>query len=163
MRARSAGAIPAPNYEFLTAAASRRMKYPTNSPMKCAPGHVPTALLPDIDSLMKVGGEATALVSASCPNRRIGRICLESSSSVWYDSPVHVTSERQPARLMLPPSYESVPFDRGSDNDHRPSQQQDRCRHEGAGGMNLITGTAVAGRSLIEEAATWQSDSVRER
>jgi len=30
--------------------------------------------------------------------------------------------------------------------------------------MNLITGTAVAGRSLIEEgAATWQSDSVRER
>jgi hypothetical protein len=29
--------------------------------------------------------------------------------------------------------------------------------------MNLITGTAVAGRSLIEEAASWQSDSVRER
>ena len=29
--------------------------------------------------------------------------------------------------------------------------------------MNLTTGTAVAGRSLIEEAATGQSDSVRER
>ena len=29
--------------------------------------------------------------------------------------------------------------------------------------MNLIAGTAVAGRPLIEEAANWQSDSVRER
>src|SRR5262249_23495317 len=60
---------------------------------------------------------------------------------------------------MLPPSHESVPPHRGTDEDLQ--RQQDRGRHGGAGGMNLITGTAVAGHSLLAEAAGLQSELAR--
>src|SRR5260370_34863326 len=61
---------------------------------------------------------------------------------------------------MLPPFHESVPRERGAG--HIPTGQQDRDRRGGAGGMNLSSGAAVAGRSLADEAA-WQSDSAKGR
>ena len=70
--------------------------------------------------------------------------------------------ERQPARFMLPPSRKSVASSRGAEEDRTP-QQRDRDRRGGAGGMNLTTGTAVAGRSLLSEAAGWQADAVKGR
>jgi RNA polymerase sigma-70 factor (ECF subfamily) len=63
---------------------------------------------------------------------------------------------------MLPPSHASVPPDRGADRD--PARQQDRDRLGGAGGMNLLTGTAVGGRALVDESATtWQAGSTAAR
>src|SRR5260221_14726741 len=61
---------------------------------------------------------------------------------------------------MLPPFHESVPLERGAG--HIPTGQQDRDRRGGAGGMNLSSGAAVAGRSLADEAA-WQSGSAKGR
>src|SRR5215467_2710830 len=60
---------------------------------------------------------------------------------------------------MLPPSRESVPPHRGTDEELQ--RQQDRDRRGGAGGMNLITGTAVAGRALLAEAAGVQPERAR--
>src|SRR5258707_7424871 len=61
---------------------------------------------------------------------------------------------------MLPPFHESVPLERGAG--YIRAGQQDRDRRGGAGGMNLSSGAAVAGRSLADEAA-WQSDSAKGR
>src|SRR5260370_30669552 len=61
---------------------------------------------------------------------------------------------------MLPPFHESVPLERGAG--HIPRGQQDRNRRGGAGGMNLSSGAAVAGRSLADQAAS-PSDSAKER
>src|SRR5258708_22272225 len=62
---------------------------------------------------------------------------------------------------MLPSSQESVTPSRGAD--HTQTRQQDRDRRREAGGNNVVTGTAVAGRSLVDEAADWQPGSTAKR
>jgi RNA polymerase sigma-70 factor, ECF subfamily len=60
---------------------------------------------------------------------------------------------------MLPPSQESVPPSRGADQTQM--RQQDRDRQGEAGGKDVVTGTAVVGRSLVDDAAEWQGSTAK--